>query len=428
LVSDLLPLPRLTLPDSLREEVVRSDARFQSLNEELLSLNEQVKRLKSLLGKSRDLLQEREEEAANKMKEAVTPWRVCQVECCVEGGAFFDKCSAEPKWYLLSTDLVEPDDGGFSPHIHHFPQLHKSYRWVPETELVAWIDCQLSTVTPSSSYQLIASSFDITPPTSEICSWLSLEKFSRLAQESSLSRSDALRSENRRLSSELESLTQQFHTYKLRAQSALKRIGKDEQMERYKQMEEEDNLWNELKSKVQLLEVAVEAKDAEITKLLAQADELRRLLKDQSNQLLECQERLRAQDLRSGDGKLELKRVEEKNRLLEEMIERLQDERNELSERLKELSVGRVVAAKQFLGEEKSSPVGEIGDEADSDYEDQPPARPSRPTQVVPLFSPPPGEESDEHQVYLAHIQVTPPLLTSLIVFTLRRLQPSRKQ
>jgi hypothetical protein len=404
-----------------------------------LSVNDQVKRLKSLLGKSRDLLQEREEEAARKRREAMAPWRACQVEYCVEGaGALLEKPSAEPKWYLVSTDLSEGDEGEvdteFAPHIHRFPQLQKSYRWVPEAELQEWVGSQLTTITPSSSYQQIASSFNAPPVTSELSSWLSLERYSQLSEENSLSQSKALQAENRRLSSELESLTQQFHTYKLRAQTALKRIGKDEQMERYKQMEEDDNLWSELKSKVQLLEVTVETKDAEILQLLSQTEELRRLSKDQTNQLLECEERLRVQDLRAGDGKLELKRVEEKNRILEEMIQSLQDERNQLSERLNAVSLGKTasVGVKQLTSEEKSSPVGEIADEAESDREDQTPARSSRPAVVPQLFSPPSVEESDAHQVYLAHLQVpSPPDLRQSISSSplppLRRLRPSKK-
>jgi hypothetical protein len=372
-------------------------------------VSDQVKRLKTLLAKSRDLLQEREEETTRAMQEALLPWKVCQIEYCVEGGeALLNRQSSGLKWYLLSTELAHSERTPFAPHIHHFPETQKCYRWVEGAVLSDWLEKQSTSITPSPGYLAIAASANLPAPSSEQVTWFSLESVSQSSEERLSRQLKVLLGENRRLASEAESLTQQFHTYKLRAQSALKRIGKDEQMERYKQMEEEDNLWGELRAKVQELEQVVETKDAELRQLVSQGEELRQAAKEKANKALEFEEKLRLSEMRFSDGKLELKRMEDRSSSLEEMVRQLELERNDLSERLAELSRGKNphISHPKRVEEEKNSPLPAENLVGDSDDEAAAPVRSSRPSQPLPLFSSSSVEESDDHQVYLAHIQV----------------------
>lgn len=381
---------------SLKDELSQFDSRTLSLNEELLAVNDQVKRLKTLLAKSRDLLQEREEEITQVMKEVMLPWKSCMIEYCVEGGG-------GPKWYLLSTDLAQFEESLFTPHILQFPETNKCYRWVEEKSLSSWLEKQLTFITPSPEYLTRAACVNFTPPSSEMCTWYSLESLSQSREEKSSERIECLLTENRRLSSEVESLTQQFHTYKLRAQSALKRIGKDEQIERYKQMEEEENLWGELKGKIQDLEQDVETKATEVLRLLSHNEELRQELKEKTNNLLELEEKLRLNEMRYNDGQLELKRMEDKNSSLEEMVHQLKREHSDFSERLAEDSHSKnpnPPSLPNRVEEEKSSPVMEIRDEESGEDLS------ARPRKSLPLFSPSVETSDGDHQVYLAHIQV----------------------
>jgi hypothetical protein len=447
--------------ESLQSQNERAESQLQQQLEDALSLNDQIKRLKLLLSKSRDMMQEREEELTQKFQEANLPWKNCMLECCVEGKSSIENnppANSSEKWYLLSTNEISSLDSKFTPHIYYDSSQQLAYRWVRESQLHEWIDTSHSKISPSSSYLTMLSSLSLSlQSSSSLGDYISLEKYSRLHSETSHKTLDILQSEKQTLMRDMDSLTQQFQAYKLRAQSALKRIGKDDQLERSKQFEEDEIQWQEMKLKLQNAEVKLSEKENELTQLLKDRDdivkereELMLVSRERMEKLNELESKLRAIERKEKEEKADRERLielTERSQSMERMIEQLQEERNELNVRIGDLTARRErplfshTLPGKLTGDENTtpSPVGKIGDDdditvrlerVDDQEEKNLPKKRSSQSLLVSLTPPSPNGVVDDRDsaLYLAHFQVNLFFFDIFEHSSLRLIKPSKKQ
>ena len=397
-----------TFLESLRQQLSKGELNNQNQNEEIISLNDQIKRLKVLLSKSRDLSLEREEETNRKLKNATLPWKSFQVEYCVEGGGSllanigetnkgingFDdtknstsvttltNSNNKEKWFLLSTNTTNvtntEGDDLYSPHIYHNRETGISYRWIKEETFNEWLNTSSSSsssqesciVLPSTFYQSMISSLQLPHNPLE---WYSIENIFNYREEKLLNQILSLEQEVKKNTTDYESLTQQFQTYKQRAQTALKRIGKDEQVERQKQMDEEEALWNDMKTKIHNLELIISNKESEIQQLKKEKEDSLEISNQRIHQCNKLEEEIQSLQFQVNNNKVDYKLIEDKNLQYEKLIENLQQERNELNEKLSEINQARNKNNINFKQETEivSSPVGEISADETTDNEER---------------------------------------------------------
>jgi len=271
-------------------------------------LTEKVKRLKVLLAKSRDMAQEKEQEMLSIGSAAAAPWKtfriICRVEASSTGGNDSDGDMKCMLWCLLYRNCTAGKSGSKSGGM-------PSYRWVEETVVRQWEEeksCQAVTHWPDT-----------------------IQEEHRKREERQRTEADA---QCIALKKEIDDISQKFQSYKAKAQTALKRLGRDEHSERQRLRNEEETQLKELHDRISYLENCIhEGEQREMTLESSKSivDQANRELKQQVETL---QANLQSQQSRLEDYESELLRSNEVKKNAEMSRQKLEEEITQLRETL----------------------------------------------------------------------------------------------
>ena len=189
-------------------------------------LMDKVKRLKMLLAKSRDLAHEKELEMQKFGAKENGPWQSFSVLCRVLAGAASTSIqhegTREVVWCLLSSACPS------SPSCSNGTV---KYRWEEENIVQQWL---------ANGHSSLSGGWPET------------------VQEAYAKREEAIQREceeaKESLQLEIKDVNQKFQSYKVKAQAALKRLGKEDHMERHRQHVIEEGQLTDLRQRIQSME------------------------------------------------------------------------------------------------------------------------------------------------------------------------------
>lgn len=224
----------------LQEKMEKERAEFIAKEE---ALNDRVKKLKGLLAKVNQASQEKETKL-NQL-ELKRPKRflvLARISIKTSQSSRGNGTSEEDEhWALILPDAPPSDDAG--------TMTQRQQRWIEESTLQEWL---------SQGSSIIG-----TTPENLTEQWS--HRYRTMQQSLERERDD--------LKAQLEDISQQFSTYKVRAQTALKRIGTDDK-ERQKQKELEQREMDELRQATSAAERQIEEHLATIKNFEAEVESL----------------------------------------------------------------------------------------------------------------------------------------------------------
>jgi hypothetical protein len=201
----------------LKQQVVKEKQEMQNKEDQA---NDKIKKLKALLNKVNTLSQEKDQKIASMESQSKRPRRFAILSRVnVQYDCASSKSRREEVWNFILPD-APPDTSSLES------QTSAKTRWIDSTSLEEWL---------SQGSSLIGSMPD------------TLDSVLRMKYESEL---EKLSNEKSALQAEYDDITQQFQTYKIRAQTALKRVN-NEDRERQKQKEMENQEIEHLKEMIE---------------------------------------------------------------------------------------------------------------------------------------------------------------------------------